>query len=112
MTRKATQRSLPKRIGVLMLCWLATGTEPGFACPFCTQQGQTLTQDVGQASMVLFGTLSNARLDPNGAFGQGATDLKIEAVVKQHEILKDQKVITLPRYVPSDNTKAKFLIFC
>jgi hypothetical protein len=86
---------------------------PGNSCPFCAQQdGQTLTKEVLQASMVLFGTLTNARLDPNGGFGQGATDLKVEAVVKGQDVLKDQKVITLPRYVPTDNTKSKFLIFC
>jgi hypothetical protein len=82
------------------------------ACPFCSMQGQTLTGDVNQASMVLFGTLANAKLDANGAFGQGSTDLRIEAVIKKNAILGDQKVITLPRYVPSDNNSTKFLIFC
>jgi hypothetical protein len=73
-------------------------------------QGQTLTTDVNQASMVLFGTLTNAKLDPNG---DGSTDLVIEGVVKSHEILGGKKVITLPRYVPADqNNKYKFLIFC
>jgi hypothetical protein len=61
--------------------------------------------------MVLFGTLTNAKLDPNGGLG-GTTDLMIEAVIKKHEILGDKKVITLPRYVPTDNTTGKFLIFC
>jgi hypothetical protein len=71
--------------------------------------GQTLTDDVNQASMVLYGTLANPRLNPNG--GDGMTDLKIEAVVKSHDILaKDAKVFTLPRYVPE--SKTKFLIFC
>ena len=28
------------------------------ACPFCSMQGQTLTGEVNQASMVLFGTLT------------------------------------------------------
>jgi hypothetical protein len=74
-------------------------------------QGQTLTGDVSQASMVLFGTLTNAKLDPN-AFGQGTTDLRVEAVIKKHEILGQQKTVTLPRYVPTDNTNSKFLIFC
>jgi hypothetical protein len=82
---------------------------PAAACPFCTMQGQTLTGDVGQASMVLFGTFQNARI--NG--GDGATDLHIEAVIKKHEILGDKKVVTLPRYVPSDEKNpAKFLVFC
>jgi hypothetical protein len=82
-------------------------------CPFCTMSGQTLTDDVNQASMVLYGTLANARLDPNGDFGGGMTDLNIEAIVKKHEVLGDGKKLTLPRYVPTDkDSKVKFLIFC
>jgi hypothetical protein len=72
-------------------------------------QGQTLTSEVSQASMVLFGTLTNAQL---AAGGQGTTDLKIEAIIKKNDILGDQKVVTLPRYVPPDNSSTKFLIFC
>ena len=80
------------------------------ACPFCSMQGQTLTGEVNQASMVLFGTLANARLNAGGE--QGSTDLQIEAVVKKHDILGEKKVVTLPRYVPTDKTMSKFLIFC
>jgi hypothetical protein len=75
-------------------------------------QGQTLTGDVNQASMVLYGTLANAKLDANAGFGQGTTDLRVEAVIKKNPILGDQKVVTLPRYVPTDNNSTKFLIFC
>lgn len=91
---------------------LVAWANPATACPFCSMQGQTLTGDVNQASMVLFGTLTNARLDPKGGLGQGATDLVIEEVLKKNDILGDKKVITLPRYVPTDNNKTKFLIFC
>lgn len=80
-------------------------------CPFCGMQGQTLTGDVNQASMVLFGTLANAKIGGAGDFSQGTTDLQIEAVIKKHDILGDKKVITLPRYVP-DKTTDKFLVFC
>lgn len=97
---------------VLALVALAVLLAPAAACPFCSMQGQTLTGEVNQASMVLFGTLANAKLDANAEFGQGTTDLQVEAVIKNHEILGDKKTITLPRYVPSDNNKAKFLIFC
>jgi hypothetical protein len=83
-----------------------------YACPFCSAQGQTLTTEISQASLVLYGTLMNAKLDANAGFGQGTTDMKIDAVLKSHEILGDQKVITLPRYVPSDNAEKKILVFC
>jgi hypothetical protein len=102
-------RFVPVWLGVLV--WIGWAG-PALACPFCSMQGQTLTGDVNQASMVLFGTLTNARLNPNGGFGQGATDLKIEEVLKKNDILGEKKVITLPRYVPTDNNKTKFLIFC
>jgi len=97
-------------IGVLAVvtaaCWAAWAT----ACPFCSMQGQTLTGDVGQASMVLYGTLKDARLNNDGT---GSTDLQIEAIVKKHDILGDKKVLTLPRYVPADDKNPKkFLIFC
>jgi hypothetical protein len=76
-------------------------------------QGQTLTGEVNQASLVLFGTLANAKLNLGaGGFEQGSTDLQIEAAIKKHEILGDKKVVTLPRYVPTDKNTSKFLIFC
>jgi hypothetical protein len=83
------------------------------ACPFCSMQGQTLVEDVNQASMVLYGTFTNAVPAANGDFG-GTTDLEIETVIKKNDILGDKKVITLPRYVPTtdDKKKVKFLVFC
>ena len=84
-----------------------------FACPFCSMQGQTLIGDVNQASMVLYGIFTNAKLDPNGDGTQGTTDLVIEKVIKKNDILGDRKVLTLPRYVPVDSkSKQKFLVFC
>ena len=81
------------------------------ACPFCTP-GQTLLGEVGQADLIIFGTLSNAKRDPND-FSKGTTDMEIELVVKNHEILMGKKSITLPRYVPSDpKNKSKHLVFC
>jgi hypothetical protein len=82
------------------------------ACPFCSVQGKTLTDQVNEASMVLYGTLSNAKLDPAGDFNQGTTDLKIEAVVKKDPILGDKKVIALPRFVPTEKNNARCLVFC
>jgi hypothetical protein len=86
---------------------------PAFAraCPFCQgADGKTLTAEAGEASLILYGKLSNARLDPKDAYA-GQTDLEIEVVVKSHEILAGRKVITLPRYLPPDKDY-KFLVFC
>src|SRR5262249_52612378 len=79
-------------------------------------QGVTLTKDVSDASMVLYGTLTNAKLDAGGDFGGGTTDLVIEAVIKKDKdgnILGDKKVLTLPKYVPPTDgkEKVKYLIF-
>jgi len=80
------------------------------ACPFCSPGGQTLTADAAQASMVLLGRLTNARLDPNNV-DAGTTDLEIEKVVKSDEILAGRKKLTLKRYLPLDKD-SKFLVFC
>jgi hypothetical protein len=81
---------------------------PAPGCPFCSMQGQTLTGEVAQASMVLYGSLANAKED-----GDGSTDLVVDAVVKDNPILGNRKTITLARYVsqPTDG-KYKFLVFC
>src|SRR5438477_8374771 len=97
-----------RRLLPLCIAVLAVSPAAAFACPFCSMQGQTLTGEVNQASMVLFGTLTNAKLDAD----QGSTDLQIEVVIKKNEILGDKKVITLPRYIPSDKSATKFLAFC
>jgi hypothetical protein len=99
-------------LGIAVLAWASCPTLAP-SCPFCSMQGQTLIGDVNQASMVLFGTFTNAKLDSSGDFGQGSTDLAVEAVIKKHEILGDKKLLTLPRYVPTDkNSPVKFLVFC
>jgi len=90
-------------LGIAVLAWVSCPTLAP-SCPFCSMQGQTLIGDVNQASMVLFGTFANAKLDASGDFGQGSTDLILEAVIKNHEILGAKKVLTLPRYVPTDKT--------
>jgi hypothetical protein len=85
---------------------------PSAACPFCPTAGQTLTQEVNQANLIIFGTLSNAKRDPE-EFGKGTTEMTIEVVVKEHEIVKGQTKITLPRYVPADpKNPSKYLVFC
>jgi hypothetical protein len=85
-------------------------TMPARACPFCTMQGETLTDAVSQASMVLLGTHKNAKLDPGGE--GGTTELHLASVIKSHPIIADQKVVILPRYVPVTKNTTSFLVFC
>ncbi len=103
---------LPRRwflLGIALLAWMVVAV-PAFACPFCSMQGKTLTGEVQDAAMVLYGSLKNARLAAGGT-GEGTTDLQIDAVIKKHEILGTNKQITLDRYVPEDKNY-KYLVFC
>src|SRR5262249_10448454 len=82
------------------------------ACPFCAEQrGPTLIGDYEQASMVLFGKFTNAKLANDDDFGGGTTDFVIDKKIKDKDnTVGKKKVITLPRYVPKSNSK--FLVFC
>ncbi len=98
------RRSLPLLLAAVALTALAATAD---ACPFCSGQGTTLTGEVGQASMVLYGTLKNAKLDKE------TTDLEIESVIKGHPSLGDKKVLTLSRYVPpTEGDQYRYLVFC
>jgi hypothetical protein len=85
---------------------------PLYACPFCAATGTTLTAEAAQAQFIVFGKLSNPRLDP-GEFSIGQTDVELEAIVKDHEYLKGRKTITIPRYIPLNRkTPTKYLVYC
>jgi hypothetical protein len=111
MSKRQWFHALLTGLAVIVAIQVSSQAVPG--CPFCTMSGQTLTDDVSQASMVLYGTLTNAKIGADGDFSSGTTDLKIEAIVKSNDILTDKNKLVLPRYVPTDkDSKAKFLIFC
>jgi hypothetical protein len=97
---------------IAALAGVFASTTQAACCPFCPAQGRTLSAEVDQANLIVFGTLMNAKRDPN-EFGKGTTEMQIDLVVKDHEFLKGKKVITLPRYVPPDpKNPRKFLVFC
>lgn len=103
MRRLATPGSLA------LLVLLATG--PWFAvegCPFCSSAGQTLSGEVEQAKMVLFGQL----VDPNEK--AETTDLLVEAIVKDHPARAGRLRLTLSRYYHPALLPAgdRFLVFC
>jgi hypothetical protein len=94
---------------VLATSALASG---GTCCPFCPGASQTLTKDAEQAVMILYGSLANAKLDPNaGDLTSGSTELLIDSIVKSHESVAGKKSIILPRYIPPEKD-TKFLVFC
>ena len=100
MTGILTRRWLPVFAALLLLA------APVAACPFCGQQGKTLTGEVAEASLVIFGALENASIQNN------TTDVRIETVLKDHEVRGAKKVITLPRYLPTNDKETRYLIFC
>ncbi len=91
---------------VSLLLFIQPTTSP--ACPFCNAQGQTLTDEVKTASMVLFGKLSNANEK------EETVDIEIESIIKDHPSRGMQKKLTLSRYVDLSLTgdKDRFLVFC
>jgi hypothetical protein len=69
---------------------------------------------VEQASVVMFGKMVNARrTNPEDITGE--TDLVLDkdhGVLKPHEWVGNKKVVTIPRYVPTDkNDPTRWLIF-
>jgi hypothetical protein len=105
------RRALPF---LLAFCAAAVMAVPAVACPFCSGQGRTLTGEVEQASLVLYGTLSGSNLDPGT--GDGTTDIAIEKVIKPNDILKGSDTAHLTRYIPPPKTEeekdARYLVFC
>jgi hypothetical protein len=107
LSRRAVVAGL---LAVGALCFAPCAMARAWCCPFCSAEGKTLTADANESSLILFGKLTNARLDAKDSYA-GQTDLIIDTVVKSHDILKGRKVITLPRYLPPD-PDYKFLVFC
>ena len=78
------------------------------ACPFCTMQGQTLTQEVQQAKLVLYGRLVDANEQ------QDTTDLIVEAVLRDDPVRAGRDRLVLPRfhYLDTQQPQQRFLLFC
>lgn len=84
------------------------------ACPFCSAPGATtFVAEEAQADLILYGTLSNAKRDPDDptGFNKGTTELTIEEVIKPHAIVKDKKKITIPKYITQEGKEYKYLIY-
>jgi hypothetical protein len=91
------------------------------ACPFCGMTGPTLTGEVAQAKLVLYGQLTNAKEQANG---DGTTDLVVETVIKnelagkEDDPLRNNKAakatVQLDRYLPplEGADKYRYLVYC
>src|SRR5262245_24228682 len=102
--RRLARRCVPLLLALAALFALARTTP---ACPFCTLQGQTLTGEMAQAKMVLYGTLGNANEEKE------TTDMVVQDVVKDHPKRGKLTKLTLKRYIPPslDGSKYNYLVF-
>src|SRR4051794_1868877 len=95
--RAAMSRGLKYGLGLLLVLaiWLTPGMVGSVckACPFCTMQGQTLTGEITQATLVLYGKLSKADEQKE------TTDIDIEVVIKDNPARGSAKKLTLKRYI-------------
>lgn len=95
-------------LAMMWVGWAAFST----ACPFCSEErGPTLVGDYNQAMMVLVGTFSNPVPGKGGNLEDATTDFNIELVLKSDDIIKNKKMITVPKYVPNAEKK-KYVLFC
>ncbi|HWG46650.1 MAG TPA: hypothetical protein VN688_28065 [Gemmataceae bacterium] len=111
---------LPQRALLLVIALLALVLliSPGGACPFCGMQGPTMTGEVAQAKLVLYGQLANAKQQNNG---DGTTDLVVETIIKNElagkkdDLLAGTKrTVRLDRYLPpqAEGGKYRYLVYC
>lgn len=101
-------------IGLVSTWAIAATLSKVGACPFCSNMGKTLAENVAESGLVVYGKLSNAKLIPDAKPGDpdGTTELEIMRVVKAHPILKDKKMLTLGRYIPpAEKEIVNYLIF-
>ena len=98
---------LAATVGIIV----GTFASSALACPFCSEQrGPTFVEDFSKAAIVLLGTFDSSARGGTGRLKDSTTDFVVERAIKDHEVVKGKKIVTLPREVPP--TKNKFLIFC
>jgi hypothetical protein len=110
-----------QRLSLLTCCAFALISTPwvGSArcCSLCNGTVRdTLGMEYERASLVLYGQISNPRLNaqPGAAPGTGSTDLRVERVLKDTTGRGPWKDVVLPRYLPVLDPKAPphMLFFC
>jgi hypothetical protein len=107
---KLLQRCFPV---LLLSFFFLVPTDGAAACPFCNQEGKTLTGEVKDATMVLYGEMTNANQ------ANDTTDMVIDTVIKAPEKttlaarVGKGKVLTLRGYHPPDAKREyRYLVFC
>src|SRR5262245_35072026 len=76
----------------------------------------TFRKEAASAGLVVYGTLANPRkaagkIRADGTPDHDTTELHILAVVKPHPLLKERKVLVVPRLLAGEHVGQRFLIF-
>ncbi len=105
-------------VGLLSLALATQLLAQLHACSLCTgnYQRDTLGMEYERASLVLYGRITNSRLNaqPGAAPGTGSTDFQVEKVLKDATGRGPWKNLVLPRYLPILDAKdpPRMLFFC
>jgi hypothetical protein len=102
------KRCVPLLAVVVVLLELAAMSPAACACPFCTMQGRTLTGEVTDAALVLFGKLENSNRNAD------TTEIVIESIIKDNPVRGKKTRLTLNRYIDVERIGAndRFVVFC
>lgn len=110
MSRCALAGKIGIGLAFAAVCVISLPAISVLACPFCVGGSQTLTKESDQASMIVYGRLQNAKLDPADP-NSGTTELIVETVVKPHEAIAGKTMLVVPRYIVPDKD-TRLLLFC
>jgi hypothetical protein len=89
---------------------LAVST-PLSACPFCSNLGKTLNENVAEANLVVYAKLENARQSTEGTPTE-QTDMTVLEVIKDNPVLAGKKKFVLPRYIAgAEKEPVQYLVF-
>jgi hypothetical protein len=103
--------------GLVAILAVLIGSGPLWSCSVCDSRllnTPTFRQEAAQATarVILAGTVRNPRPSADGR--GGVSDLHIDAVLRPDPVVKDKKVIELPRLLPVIDPKSppRYLVFC
>jgi hypothetical protein len=98
-----------RRTFLLLAIALALPPALARACILCTSPtSSSLARESGEAKLVIYGKVANARPGPDGI--SGSTDFAVLSLIKGDAKLVKGNTVTLPRYVPQ-SPGVTYLIF-
>jgi hypothetical protein len=90
----------------------STGAGPVAAVPSCNLPPRSWREEIGEAQVVLFGTIDNQRKETETNEKVEVTNFHIQHVIKANPLVGVEKILELPCYVAVDPKQNRFLVFC